>query len=60
MGDTDIEYHVASVIQEGGTECCRNTGREPFTRAEIRECEAVLEKIHRNIFLKELRTVLGR
>ena len=27
VGDTDIQYYVASVIQEGGTECCRNTGR---------------------------------
>lgn len=55
-GDTDLQYHVTGVIQE----CCRNMGREQSTRAEIRECEAVLERIHRNIFIKELITVLRR
>ena len=59
-GDTDLQYHVTGVIQEGCAECCRNAGGEQSTWAEIRECEAVLERIHRNIFIKELITVLRR
>lgn len=35
-GDTDLQYHVTGVIQEGCTECCRNTGWEQSTRAGVK------------------------
>lgn len=30
-GDTDLQYHVTGVIQEGCAECCRNAGGEQST-----------------------------